>query len=621
VGVKDVGFRIKIPVARETTETQKALDKQKKTLVDIHKKELPKLTKTTKEYLKTAKTGFKEVGDASEHMGRTFSRSMGEGLRSLHEFGDKLEKVRSKVLNLKTALAGTAIGVAAIWGAKKLYEGGKQSLATKGRIQREFGDEAEGLENTARLAGRKAGISTDDAIKGLIPFRERLEDIEAGAQFRGMKKKLRGDQATALRNKNLAFGAGLLSRVSTLAPDLDQGQVGSVLADALSGPEGIKRLISEFNLSKRSRKISEANEKGEAFKFLRDDEKKKYGVTKKGQFLEQGDLVNILLERSGITDAAAEAKRKKLDFQLKSIGATAENALADIGSRAFDKFNHGLAKGGSLAEKFENAIKSPEGKRMLEGVADAVGSIAEGAVKVATTIPKIASFLSEHKTALLALGGGLLALKGASMLGGALGNASKIPGLGGLLGAVGKAPIPVYVVNQPGMPGAPGAADGALGWGKKLLGIAGAGGVGSGLLLAAAAAAAAYGGYKAGDYLGKHVKVVGALHNAGANALYSLTGEAASDKKLEDSEAARNMNQLKARAAAVAQRAQALEASGLNRGQALYYAEHQNETPPTINVTTQLVVDGHKIAEIVSNHQERSVKNATGRGASPTHAE
>ena len=620
--VKDVGFRIKIPVARETTDTQKFLAKQRDTVVGMHKKELPKLTKATKEYLKTTKDAAKEAERATEQLGNSFSRSMETGLKSLNRFTGGLGKLKSDLIGMKTAIAGTAIGIAGIWAGRKIYEGGKQSLALRGRINREFGDESGALAEQGRRAGRLAGISEDDAIKGLIPFRERLEDIEAGAQFRGMKSKLTAGQAAQLRNKNLAFGAGLLARVSTLAPDLDQGEVGSVLADALSGPEGIKRLISEFNLSKRSRKISEENEKGDVYKLLREDEKKKYGITKHGQYLEQGDLVSILLERNGITEGAAEAKRKKLDFQLKAIGATAENALADIGSRALDRFNNGMAKGATLSEKFENAIKSKEGQRVLDGVANAVVGIADGAVKVAAELPKIGTFFSEHKTLLLALGGSFLALKGASAIGGLLNNAKNIPGVGGLLGN-GKTPIPVYVVNGPGGgPGIPGGSPGgALGWGKKALALAGAGGVGSGLMLAAAGALAAYGGYKAGDYLGKHVKPVGKMHDAEANWLYRLTGEADADKKTENFEAGRNLNQLKARAESVANRTKQLEAQGISHGQALFFAEHPDAKQPDVNVTTNLVVDGQVLASVVTQHQARAVDVATARGAAPIHRE
>lgn len=625
--MKTVGFVIKIPLARETTDTQKALAKQRETVVGMQKKDLPALTKATKEYLKTAKTAAQEAEQAAEKLGSTFERSMETGLRGVNRFTTGIGKLKGELFNLKTALAGTAIGVGAIWAGRKLYEGGKQQLATTGRINREFGDDAVALSFQARRAGRLGGISEDEATKGLIPFRERLDDIEAGAQFRGMKNKLTAGQASALRDKNLGFGASLLARVSTLSPDLDQGQVGGVLADALSGPEGVRRLITEFNLSKRSKTVAAANEKGDVFKFLRDDEKKKYGVTKKGQYLEQGDLVNILLERSGITEGAAEAKRKKLDFQIKAIGAEAENALADIGAKALEKFNGGMAKGATLSEKFENAIKSKEGQKVLDSISTTVVDIAEGAVKVATTLPKIGSFLSEHKTALLALGGAFLTLKGASAVGGMLNDIKGVPGVGGLLGGKAGAPIPVYVVNNPGSPGMPGSPPGGVldkvkGFGLKLGGVAAAGGVGAGLLLTAAMAAAGYGGYKAGNYLGKHVKPIGKMHDAEANWLYGLTGEGAADKKTEEFEVGRNKSMLDVIAARVAAKTKQFEAQGMNHGVALYYAQHPDVTPPP-PAPTQVTInlDGQKIAEVVSKHQGKAIDVAGARGAAPTHRE
>lgn len=615
--VKDIGFRIRIPLARETTDTQKALAKQRDTVVGMHKKELPKLTKATKEYLKTTKDAAKEAERATEQLGNSFSRSMETGLRSLNRFTGGMGKLKADLINMKTAIAGTAIGIAGIWAGRKLYEGGKQALALRGRISREFGDESGALAEQGRRAGRLAGISEDDAIKGLIPFRERLEDIEAGAQFRGMKSKLTAGQAAQLRNKNLAFGAGLLARVSTLAPDLDQGEVGSVLADALSGPEGIKRLISEFNLSKRSRKISEENEKGDVYKLLREDEKKKYGVTKHGQYLEQGDLVSILLERNGITEGAAEAKRKKLDFQLKAIGATAENALADIGSRALDRFNNGMAKGATLSEKFENAIKSKEGQKVLDGVANAVVGIADGVVKVATEVPKIGAFLSQHKTTLFALGAAFVGLKGASFVGGL---AAKVKGAAekdgaGIMGLLGggkyKGATPVYVVNgDSDFAGLAGKAGGKLGKAAGLLGAASsliaAGGVGYAL------------GTAADDWLGISDKIGGL-----ANRDRSGNNTVGKNEQSVASVIARRVQAGKETGAQAADELErfARQAEGKKNGEALspevmaIINAFRNMPQPVIQV------DGQTLATVVTQYQARAVDVATARGAAPIHRE
>lgn len=608
--VKTVGFAIKISQTRETAATQKAIDKQKKTIVELQKKDIPKLAKETKEYLKGAKSAFSDTEREAERMGRTFSRSMDEGLRGVNRMGDRLGKLRSQLVNIKTVLAGTAVGIAAIWAGKKLYEGGKANLAVEGRIDREFGDEAGMLKRIAGNAGGRAGVSEDATIKALIPFRERLDDIETGAQFRGMKKKLTASQAEALRNKNLQFGANLFSRISTLAPDVDQEQVGSVLADALSGPEGIKRLVSEFNLSKRSRTVAAANEKGEVFKFLREEERSKYGVTKKGQYLEQGDLVNILLERSGITEAAAESKRKKLDFQIKAIGAEAENALADIGARALDKFNNGVSKGTTLAEKFTSALESKEGKRVLDGIASAVVGIAEGAVKVATTLPRIGGFLVEHKTTLLALGGAFLGLKAMSAVGGKM---EKLGGAGGMLGAlgIGKQPIPVYIVNGPTGGGVGGAAGGATSKLGKLGKIAG----GASSLLAAAGVGVAI-GTELDNWLGISDKV-GALGNRDDRGAAAARNEMSVAKII--------LGRVNSGKETVAQAADeftrfAASAEGKDKDKlseiAKQIAAMISRQPPA-----QFFIDGRLVAESNARHTERAIKDATANGAAPTHRE
>ena len=616
--VKDVGFRIKIPMARETSDTQRALNKQRDTVVGMHKKELPKLTKATKEYLKTAKEAANDAERATEQLGMTFSRSMENGLRSLNRFTTGVGHLRERILNLKTALAGTAIGGAAIWAGRTLYEQGKQQLATYGRIKREFGaDESATFASIATPAGKRAGLGDDDTIRALIPFRERLDDIEAGAQFRGQKSKLTATQAAALRTRNLTFGANLLSRVATLAPEIDPEQAGSVLADALSGPEGVRRLISEFNLSKRSKTVAAANEKGDVFGFLRADERQQYGITKKGQYLEQGDLVNILLERSGLTEDAAEAKRKKLDFQIKAIGSTLQDALGDIGSRALEKFNGGMAKGASLSERFENALKSKEGQKVLDGISTAVVSIADGAVNLATTLPRIGSFLSEHKTTLFSLGGAFLALKGASAIGGLAAKVKAAAGEkegGGIMSLLGggkfKGATPVYVVNNDSeFSGLAGLA----GKGSKLGKLAGLAGTASSVLAAGAA------GYAVGtaldDWLGISDKI-GALGNKDRNGDSAAAKNEASVAKVI---AARvQAGKETGYQAAIELERFARSAEGKKAGGAL-----SPEVTALINALSRMQapviqVDGQTIAAVVSRHQERAVDTATARGAAPT---
>ena len=622
--IRDVGFRIRIPVAPETQATQKALEKQRKTVAD-NEKQVTKLGKAFKTGLKDAKKATEELDGEAQKLGRTFSSSLGDGLRSVHRFTEGVDKLRHKILNLKTALAGTAVGIAAVWAGKTLYEQGKQQLATYGRIKREFGpEESATFASIATPAGKRAGLGDDDTIRALIPFRERLDDIEAGAQFRGIRGKLTATQAAALRTRNLAFGANLLSRVSTLAPEIDAEQAGSVLADALSGPEGIRRLVTEFNLSKRSKTVAAANEKGEVYKFLREEERRKYNITRKGQFLEQGDLVDVLLQRSGLTEDAAEAKRKKLDFQIRSIGAQAQDALGDIGSRALERFNSGMGKGTSLAEKFEMAIKSKEGQKALDQISDTVVSIADGAVKIAVELPKIAAFLGEHKSTLLALAGAYAGFKIMSFAGGKLKSLSEKAekeggGLGAsimgkLAGGAYKGALPVYVVN-----GDKGFSDLAGQAGK---GLPGKLGKLTGLLGAASSVlTAGMAGYAVGTVLDETFGIsdkIGALGNRDRNGDDAAAKNEASIARVLFGKV--HAGKESGTAAATELENFARNAEGKRAGGELSPEVRaiidalRNMPAPVVNM------DGQKVGQIVEGHIARGMANKTARGAAPTYA-
>ena len=528
-----------------------------------------------------------------------------------------VEGATKKVFNLKNAIAATAIGAGAIWLGKSLFEEGAQQIKTRKRVQREFGTYGgDILTGNARRINFAAGIQDDEAARGLIPLAEQLEAIQEGAQFRGMKRPLSVMQADTLKRRNLAFGANLFRRVSTLAPDVESEELGRVLGDALAGPEGVRSLISTLNLSKRSRSLSQANEKGQAFKVLSPEERKKFGITKSGQFLEQGDLVNLLLERSGMTDKAATDEQKTFSHQVRQIKSTLMDQLGDIGSGAIDSLTLKLGQGATAAERLRNYLASDEGKKTVDGIKDSVVRITEGIASIVADVPKIGAWLKEHKTLLEVLAGAYGVAKIAPT---AVGIAK---GIGSAVaGARGSTPLtPLYVVNVGGAPGAPGTPSGGLlgkltGAGKYIAGVAAAGGVGSGLLLAAAGAAAAAGGGYLGNKAGKHIGAVGKMHNAEANWLYNLTGEGAADKKVEDFEASRNLAQLAAKAKAREAQIKQLEAHGIAHGQAVYLAEHGGGEP--ISFTANLVVDGQTLAKVTEKHMIRTVQNRTANGASP----
>jgi hypothetical protein len=632
---KTVSLRIK---AVASSDTKKTLDTLTKVATNWDKVFGPNGDKTVKNQARqivTLTRAWEDLGKAIKLAKDNFKQGFEVGSKSLSgvkAFTSGIEGATKKVLNLKNAIAATAVGGAAIWGIKAIYEQGTGQQRNLARIRREFGSEADSFINHGNRVGLRSGIQGDDAAAALVPFGEQLQAIQAGAQFRGMKKKLTASQAEALRKKNLAFGAGILERMQTLSPDIDSETLGRVLGDSLAGPEGIKALIGTLHLSKRSKTLSADNEKGEAFKSLSPEERKRLGITKKGQYLEQGDLVNLLLERSGMTDKAAADERKTFGFQAKSVKAQMMDTVGDIGSSALDALNTKLGKGATLAESLHDYLASDDGKKTIDGITEGVVKITETVVSLAKQLPAIGSWLKEHKTLLEVLAGAYGVAKVAPTIAGIAKGASSM--IAGARGATPLAPLFVNVVNGAAGSAAslPGKAAGVLKrFGLGLGGIAGAGGVGAGLLLTAAGAAGAYGGYKLGNLLGKKSTTVGKMHDAQANWLYRLTGEADADKRVSDFGTSRNQTQLNGIKAKREALAKALEGEGISHGLAVRYAEHPEEAKNNpiiagliakaaggdVNVTTNLVLDGVTLAKLVEKHMVRNVQNRTANGAAP----
>lgn len=502
------------------------------------------------------------------------------GLKGL---GDSIDGVVKKAFSLKAALAGTAVGGAAIWGVSKLFEEGQQQVNTRNRIRREFGSEAEGIMSLGDRIGLKSGVQGDEAAKGLIPLAEQLQAIQAGAQFRGMRKPLTAAEADALRKKNLTFGGDIFKRVQTLSPDMDPGELGRVLGDALAGPEGIRSMIATLGLSKRSRTLSQANEKGEAYKSLTPEERKRLGITKKGQYLEQGDLVNLLLQRSGMTDQAAEDERKKFGFQIKSIKSQATDVLGDLGAQALDSLNDKLGKGKTLSEKLHDYLASDDGKKNIQAMADGIATFAKGVITVATELPKVGTFLSEHKSTIMAIAAAYGAIKvggvaqqGIGMARGLLGAAPAAGGAAGALGSI----VPVI---------AAGALGGALGvyLDEK---------------------------YKLSDKLGKgmfDLSMEGQFENKANKEFDDKYG--GSGHKLK----AQTPGQLVAQFNSLMQNPPLTRTVEPYKGDATAALVKATTNGSDVNVTTNLVVDGQVVAKVVTKHMARDIVNQTARGAAP----
>jgi hypothetical protein len=637
VAEKTLTLKIK---AAPTADTKKSLDNLQKVATNWDKifgKDGDKPVKNQVRQVQSLTRAWGDLGKAIKLARDNFKGGFEAGSKSLSgvkAFTNGIEGATKKVLNLKNAIAATAIGGAAIWGIKAIFEQGTGQQRNLARVRREFGDEAGQFINLGNRVGLRSGIQGDDAAAALVPLGEQLQAIQAGARFRGMKGPLNEKQAAALRAKNLTFGAGILERIQTLSPDIDSETLGRVLGDSLAGPEGIKSLISTLHLSRRSKVLSAANEKGEAFSALTPAEQKRLGVTKKGQFLEQGDLVNLLLERSGMTEGAAKDMRKTFGFQSKSVQSQLMDTVGDIGAGALDALNAKLGKGATLAESLHDYLSSEDGKKTIDGITNGVVKITESVVDLAKQLPAIGSWLKEHKTLIGVLAGGYGIAKIAPTAAGIIKGASSM--ISGARGATPLTPLFVNVVN--GAAGSAGSAgSGAVGLLKRgvlgIGGIAAAGGVGAGLLLAGAGAAAAYGGNKAGNYLGKHVAPIGKMHNAEANFLYNLTGEGAADDKVSNFEIGRNQQQLAAKMAKRNAMIAALERSGVDHGHAVLYADRPDlgmqanpalagilgggGKPIEITSTTNLVVDGQVLAKSIERHQVKAMENRTGRGAAP----
>lgn len=625
---RTVGFAIKVTQARESQETSKALDKQRKTLIDMPKR-AEQFGKVLKLNLKGVREEAKRTETETKSLGRSFVDGFKEAAIGVDRFMSRLDRIKGKILNVKNVIAASAIGGVGIYLAREVFRKGFEQAANVGRVRREFGSDAGYLLSLGEKVGRRAGIEGDDAARALVPLAEQLQAIQAGARFRGMKKPLSENEAAALRRKNLNFGAELLGRETILAPEVDSGELGKVLADALTGPEGVRSLISTLNLSKRSRTLSSLNEQGKVFQALSPEERKRFGISRAGQFLEQGDLVNLMLERSGLTGKEAEAKRRGFAGQVRALKSTFTDALGDVGVAAVDALNKKLGEGTSLADKLRNYLdKNPEIiKKIGEGLATGAKAIADIAMK----LPEVASFLSDHKTLLLALGGGALGLKGVGALGGLL---SKVPVVGKAADALNA--IPVRVTNwgdAGGMPGLGGAggAPGLLSKGKGLLGLLGGAGGQIGLAGVAGLAYGALVGYgldKGSSYLEDKTGV-----NLNPFGGFTKKDLAAKDAEIAAAKQERDRRRFQRWQSAhdpdrafgpgdapgindFLARTQEQKDQVFGPGDAPGLAQFRQQQQ-SVSVSIPVTLDGFEIARVMVPHLARYLNNASARGAAP----
>jgi len=445
LALNTVGFTIRPKV--DATQSKKALDDGAKGIRE-QQTAVEKLDKTWRGHIVASERGLKTVRTAAGAAGKAIASEFSVAGSALDRVNKSIDGLAGKLLNLRTVFTTGIIGAATFGGLAKLLSAGRGNLAAEGKLKRQFGAEGD-LVRRAAAGMASAGLGDDDSINALIPIMQAVAETRAGGKFRG--KRLTEGGAAALREQTFGVGAGLFKRLVTLAPDMDPQTLGLMLAEAGTGPESTVRLARALGLNRAlTRRMVAANAKGKLSEMLSPDEAAKFGVAK-GQTAGQGTLIDVLLSKAGLTEEAATAARAKFPAQMKTIGALLENTLGDVGARALDKLNGGLAKGGNLAEKFQKYLASPEGEKTVDRIAEGVSKVVGGFANLATNVPRVLGFIEDHKDALLLAGGGFLGLRAFGQLrslfpGGGGGIAGKLAG--GLAGDAGA--IPVRVVNLPG---------------------------------------------------------------------------------------------------------------------------------------------------------------------------
>jgi len=568
---------------------KKDASKFTKELTDQDKAVTRLATKTTK-LLDANRFSFKSVEEAAKKATDTISGGFERAAHVIERVNDRLkdktkETFRSIGQQFKLAFAvfsGEHLIEKAFDLPHRLMEAGRGDINARQRARREFGADAGYMTDVAKRIGRNAGLDDSDALSALFSIGEAVSGTQTGASFRG--KKLTGVQADALRKNTFTFGANLLERVLTVtkAQGDEANSIAMALANAGTGPEGMRGLVSMLHLNRAfSAQALKANEKGKLADLIGPDMARQFGV-QKGKIAGQGTLVDILLTKSGITEGAAKEERSKFDFQMKSIGASFESVLGEIGSRALDRVDNGFAKGTTLAEKFQRIIESPKGKQTIEHIADSLAKGAEGAIGIATNIPKAFGWLEAHKGTIELLAGvyGGLSLYGKFKSGkGALG------GVGSLIS--GAKPIPVYVTNM-GSGGLPdGKSESSESWLKKAAKYAAP-------LVTGTAGAVTIPLTATAGLLYANKKLVDEPRNAIINAYNS--------SHPIDREAAKYFGTGYAQ-----QHAAVIRHGGMITGNNL--DDSGNEKP--IEIHTHFYLDGKKVTEVVNTHNARKLKNAT----------
>lgn len=400
MAIKDIGLRIKVESVSDGS--LKALDRHEKTLRLIQK-DVDVLHKSTTKYQHEAEKGFHRLGGAATEFSRHLVTGVHSATSLLQRFGSAVDSIAGKLLNFKTIFTTGLIGAGVVGGLRKILAEGQGDILLASRIKREFGADA-GFINAigGKVAGR-AGISESGGLQALIPIAQAINETQAGTRFQG--RKLTAEQARRLRESTFTTGASLFERAATLIPNVDKEELGLKLAEAGTSAEGLSTLARSLGLNRKLvEKFAEANKRGRLADVVDKDLAKQLGI-KRGQVAGQGTVLELIFQKAGLTEAAAKEQRGTFGYQVKSIGATLEDAFGQIGQSAVERLNMKLSEGGTLAEKFQKFLASPEGKRTLDQISSTIVSIVEGLASIAKKIPDIINFVKENKGLLVTLAG------------------------------------------------------------------------------------------------------------------------------------------------------------------------------------------------------------------------
>lgn len=512
---------------------------------------------------------IKKSKDLRQDFGVAFEMSTARGVGfTLNKITGGIDTAIGKIFNLKNALLATAVGGGIFTLGRKALGNARDDARIDARVRREFqGPLGQNIRDAADIIAPGAGIQNGDALAALTPIGRAIKETVVGSKLRSGQALKTQAQVDLVRKQTLGLATKYTNRVLTLFPESSPEEVGRMLAEAGTGEEGFRQLARFVGLGRAS-----TND------IVKEAQKKKLPI---------GDIVGKILERGGITEQAASDQRKTFDFQIKSIGSQLEDAIGNVGSSAIERLNKSLGEGTTLAEKLQKYLASPEGKKMIDSLGDALSRVVGFAADLAKKIPETIRFISDHKTLLLSIAGAYGALKVGGGVANAIGGIKSAGGIGAAFGGGirGSTPATPLYVSQVGGGG---------------LSVPGGGSLPSKLQKGGAVLGALTFGYEFGTLIDKQFGLSDKISH-----ISDAKNKAAEDKA---SETYREILKIRAQRREV--QVQGLMDQGYSRGQAIYMADHPNAPalqPANVSVTVK--VGERELAAAVHAETQRQRTN------------